>query len=353
MLSFQEIVGSGGGRWLETEYGRITHIDKGTPPKSADELPGVLVPGFIDLQVNGLGSVNFASAEPAGWRKARLELLSHGVTGFFPTFVSAPLESYPDKLARAERAIEDDATGARVLGVHLEGPFLGKAPGAHPKDLLLPADTAWLEKQLEEHPRLISMVTLAPESDPNFDATRFLSKSGVLVSLGHSLATYDEARRAADAGARAVTHLFNAMGSMHQREPGLIGAALDDERLTPSLIADLVHVHPAALRVAIHTKRNIFLVSDSVGVGSSQTPRLADGTLAGSVLTLDVAIRNLVGIGISLERAVEMASAVPAELLALKDRGRIEVGMRADLVLLDRRTCEVLAVWINGDKVYG
>jgi N-acetylglucosamine-6-phosphate deacetylase len=358
------IVGTNDARWLEIENGRIAHIDKGEPPRGVVDQPGLLVPGLIDLQINGLGSVNFATAEPEEWRTARLELLRHGVTGFCPTFASAPIESYRNQLLAAERARRDESAGATVIGVHLEGPFLGSAPGAHPPELLRSADTAWLKAQLVEHPGLISIVTLAPEADPGFEAISLLSNSGVLVSLGHSLATYDEARRAADAGARAVTHLFNAMGSLHQREPGLIGAALDDERLTSSLIADLVHVHPAVLRLAIHRKRNIALVSDAVGVGSRSapderlrietgTPRLADGTLAGSLLTLDVAIRNLVGIGVPLERAVEMASTIPAEILGLPDRGRIEVGMRADLVLLDPKTFEVLSVWMEGEKVHG
>jgi N-acetylglucosamine-6-phosphate deacetylase len=267
-------------------------------------------------------------------------------------------------LTSAEAAAKEDALGAQLLGVHLEGPFLGDSPGAHPPEFIQLADSSWIASLLEAHRSSVCIVTLAPEADPKLEVTRLLSEAGVLVSLGHSLATYDQSRKAAKEGARSVTHLFNAMGAMHHREPGLSGAALDDERLTPTLIADLVHVHPAALRLAIDRKPNVALISDAVAADSEQArdrgvrvidgaPRLPDGTLAGSVLTLDVAVSNLVGIGIPLQRAVEMASEVPAAMLGLSDRGRIEAGMRADLVLLDPKSLKVLAVWMEGERVYG
>src|SRR5205809_579955 len=148
--------------------------------------------------------------------------------------------------------------------IHLEGPFLGGAPGAHPVALVRPADCEWLRALLAAFPRLVTIVTLAPDADPGLAATRLLAENGVTVALGHSTATYDAARAAADAGARLVTHLFNGMGPLHHREPGLAGAALDDERLTPTLIPDLVHVHPAALRLAIHRKHNVCLITDRV-----------------------------------------------------------------------------------------
>jgi N-acetylglucosamine-6-phosphate deacetylase len=364
VLEADLVLGPPGARWVRIDDGRIDHVDKGSPPPGAEQLNGILTPGFLDLQVNGLGTVDFASAQPEDWRKARLELISHGVTGFCPTFISAPLSRYQGMLTSAEAAAKEDALGAQLLGVHLEGPFLGDSPGAHPPEFIQLADSSWIASLLEAHRSSVCIVTLAPEADPKLEVTRLLSEAGVLVSLGHSLATYDQSRKAAKAGARSVTHLFNAMGAMHHREPGLSGAALDDERLTPTLIADLVHVHPAALRLAIDRKPNVALISDAVAADSEQArdrgvrvidgaPRLPDGTLAGSVLTLDVAVSNLVGIGIPLQRAVEMASEVPAAMLGLSDRGRIEAGMRADLVLLDPKSLKVLAVWMEGERVYG
>jgi N-acetylglucosamine-6-phosphate deacetylase len=246
--------------------------------------------------------------------------------------------------------------------VHLEGPFLGGAPGAHPVDLLRAADCDWLRGVLDAFPDVVSLVTLAPEADPDLAATRLLHARGVRVALGHSTATYGQALAAVDAGASLVTHLFNGMSPLHHREPGLAGVALDDQRVTPTLIADLVHVHPAALRLAIARKRNVALVSDAIAIDAQWArsrgireidgaPRLADGTLAGSVLTMDQAVRNIVGIGVPLERAIEMASTIPAELLGLDDRGVIEPGRRADLVALDPGDLSVRAVWKDGVRV--
>ena len=245
-----------------------------------------------------------------------------------------------------------------IVGVHLEGPFLGGAPGAHPVALVRPADCEWLRALLAAFPRLVTIVTLAPEADPGLAATRLLAEYGVTVALGHSTATYDEARAAGDAGARLVTHLFNGMGPLHHREPGLAGAALDDERLTPTLIPDLVHVHAAALRLAIRTKHSVALVTDRVATtGLSVTEdgaaRLDDGTLAGSTLSMARAVQNTVGLGIPVERAVEMAATMPADALGLPDRGRIAAGMRADLVALDPSSLTVRAVWLGGELVIG
>jgi N-acetylglucosamine-6-phosphate deacetylase len=215
-----------------------------------------------------------------------------------------------------------------------------------------------LHALLVEFPQLVTIVTIAPEADPGLAATRLLANSGVTVALGHSTATYDEARAAAGAGARLVTHLFNGMGPLHHREPGLAGAALDDDRLTPTLICDLVHVHPAVLRLAIHRKRNVGLVTDRVAteglrVDEDGAARLSDGTLAGSTLSMRQAVRNTVGLGIPVERAVEMAATIPADALGLTDRGRIAPGMRADLVALDLESLAVRAVWLGGKLVVG
>jgi len=252
--------------------------------------------------------------------------------------------------------------GAAVLGVHLEGPFLGGAPGAHVVEHLRTVDREWLDTLLERAPGLVRIVTLAPEADPGLAGTRMLAAAGVVVAIGHSTATYKEARAAADAGATLVTHLFNGMAPFNHREPGLAGAALDDDRLTPSLIADLVHVHPAALRLAIGAKRSVALVTDAVAVDAGTigdvrmqerdgAARLPDGTLAGSVLTMDRALRNVIDLGFSLARAVELASTVPAEILGSADRGRLEPGRRADIVALDRENLAVRAVWIGGEPV--
>lgn len=356
--------------WVAFEGGRISATGMGGAPPESDDRAGttelgdvVLVPGFVDLQVNGVGAVDFASATARGWCDALDSVAAHGVTGCCPTICTAPVESYWSMLDVAVAAQSDPGAGERpsLLGVHLEGPFLGGAPGAHPAALLRPADPAWVDEALRRYDDLIRIVTLAPEADPSGEVTRILVEHGVVVAIGHSDATYADAISMTDAGATLATHCFNGMGPFHHRAPGVVGAALDDERLTPSLIADLVHVHPAALRIAASSKRNVALVTDAIAVDAlavpglgitldGGAPRLTDGTLAGTSLTMDAAVRNMVGIGVALDRAVEMASTIPAEVLGLADRGRLSPGARADVVALDRETLTVRATWIAGHQ---
>lgn len=342
--------------WVAFEDGRLTLVASGPPPARALDLGEViLAPGLVDLQVNGVGPVDFATASVDDVHRALARLARAGVTACCPTLTTAPLDAYAEPLARLAAASSQPRDAeAVILGVHLEGPFLGGAPGAHPGGLVREADLSSLEVLLDTAPGLVRLVTLAPEADPGGEVIGALRDRGVVVGLGHSTATYDDARRAADAGATVVTHLFNAMGPLHHREPGLAGAALDDPRLTPSLIADLVHVHPAALRLAVHAKREVFLVSDAVAydaASASEAVRLPDGTLAGTRVLLDQCLRNVVGLGVPLTRAVEMVTAIPAEVLALADRGRLRAGARADLVALDRETLAVRDVWIGGTHV--
>jgi N-acetylglucosamine-6-phosphate deacetylase len=347
--------------WIAIADGLIAEVGSGPAPAGAVNAgPALLAPGFIDLQVNGVDDVDFFSADPDGWRRAGSAQLEEGVTAYCPTLVTAPLDEYGAALERAQaaRSIAVDQLLPIIVGVHLEGPFLGGAPGAHPVALVRAADCEWLRALLAAFPRLVTIVTLAPEADPGFAATRLLAENGVTVALGHSTATYDAARAAADAGARLVTHLFNGMGPLHHRTPGLAGAALDDERLTPTLIPDLVHVHAAALRLAINRKHNVGLVTDRVAtegvrVAEDGTVRLADGTLAGSTLSMQRAVHNTVGLGVPVERAVEMVTTIPAGVLGLTDRGRIAPGMRADLVALDPESLAVRAVWLGGEPAVG
>jgi N-acetylglucosamine-6-phosphate deacetylase len=341
--------------WVAIDEGVILDVGFGRGPAGAFDLgSGLLAPGFVDLQVNGVDDLHFAAADPDGWRRAGRGQAEHGVTAYCPTLVTAPLDDYPPALQRVRDAQLDarDRPLPAIIGVHLEGPFLGGAPGAHPVSLLRTAYYKWLRDVLDDFPDLVTVVTLAPEADPDFAATRLLHERGVRVALGHSTATYEDALGAADAGARLVTHLFNGMGPLHHRAPGLAGAALDDERLTPTLIADLVHVHPAALRLAIQRKPNVALVTDRVATTGTHVTdgaaRLADGTLLGSTLSMDQAVRNIVGLGVPVERALEMAATIPAQALGLTDRGRIAPGARADLVALDRGSLEVRAVWVAG-----
>ena len=345
-------------------------VDSRTATATADLGAAHLVAGFVDLQVNGVDDIDFATAPHADAIVDALDMLTqHGTTGCCPTIVTAPLDDYDDMLDRI-RAARDRADAGRrctVLGVHLEGPFLGAAPGAHPRDLIRPVDLDWLDHLTTRHADLVRIVTLAPEADPGFAATRLLSSRGVVVALGHSTCSYEVAVEAADAGARMTTHLFNAMRGLHHREPGLATAALLEPRLTPSIIADLHHVAPAALRLACQTRADIALVTDAVAPGAGTSGGLPielrdgvvwlhDGTIAGSAIHMDDAVRNtarVLGPPDGLVRAATMASEVPCSILGASDRGRLEVGRRADLVALEPRTLEVVGVWMAGTRVIG
>jgi N-acetylglucosamine-6-phosphate deacetylase len=344
--------------WLAVEDGVIAEVGDGRPPSGASDLgPAVLAPAFVDLQLNGFDDVDLATADAAGWRRVGRQLARHGVGAYLATFVTAPLDRYDEPLTRLEAAQRATGPGdATPLGAHLEGPFLGDAPGAHPVDQLRAVDLAWLESTLAAHPEVVRMVTLAPEADPGLHAVTWLARHGVRVALGHSEATTEDARDAAAAGARVVTHVFNGMGPLHHRAPGLVGAALDDERLTPTLIADLVHVDETVVRIVLAAKPDVAVVSDAIAARADLdttdgAARLADGRLAGATVLLDGALQNLVRIGIPIERAVAATSTVPASLLGLADRGHLVAGARADVVALDPSAGALQAAWIGGAHV--
>jgi N-acetylglucosamine-6-phosphate deacetylase len=340
---------------VEIDHGRIVT----TAPTSGPVPPRTLVPGFVDLQVNGVDDVDVAHARGGDWSRLDELLLAQGVTAWVPTLVTAPLETFAAPLARIAEAAARRGAHPWVAGAHLEGPFLGEMHGAHPSDLVRPLDLDWLAAL----PDTVAIVTLGPEQASAVDAIRLLLRRDVLVALGHSAATFDEAVAAVDAGARLVTHCFNGMPSLHHRSPGLLGAALSDDRLAVSLIADLVHVHPSAIAVAFRAKgaSRVALITDAVAwraatVGEiavhfdGRAPRLHDGTLAGSALTMDAAVRNVVRHAhVELADAVRAAATTPADLLGLADRGRLEPGARADVVALDA-ALGVEAVWVEGER---
>jgi N-acetylglucosamine-6-phosphate deacetylase len=333
--------------WITIADGRIVATGAGAPPAGAVDLGDtMLAPGFVDVQVNGTGTVNFADASTDEIVRAVDAMSAHGTTGVLLTLCTAPLDAYPAMLERCAAA--RDARPGVVLGVHLEGPFLGGAPGAHPVDLLCPSEPAFLTDLCDTFGELIRLVTLAPEADPEFRATRMLHERGAVVALGHSTVDYDGARAAADAGASVVTHLFNGMGPLHHRAPGLAGAGLTEPRLVPSLIADFVHVHPAIVQVALGARVDAALVTDAVH--EAQT-HLSDGTLAGSTLTMERAVQNVASLGLAPQRVVRYATANPCRVLGLGDRGRVAPGARADLVALDPETLAVRAVWTGGAPV--
>jgi N-acetylglucosamine-6-phosphate deacetylase len=323
---------------------------------------GVLAPGLIDLQVNGCFGIDFARDED--WSTAVARLPETGVTGFLPTFITAPLDELVAGLRRVPRSLP----GARVLGVHVEGPFLSpERRGAHDAALMCDPTPPRIEALLE--PGTMALITLAPERAGAMEAIARLASAGVLVSVGHSDARADVVAAAADAGARKVTHLFNAQRGIHHREPGVAGAALADDRLACGLILDGHHVVETVARVAFAAAGGrIALVTDAIAAAGmppgvyelggepvilreGKPPVRSDGTLAGAALRLDNAVARAVAIGVPPAMALEAASRVPADLLGRGDMGRIEVGAAADLVWLDD-AYRARATWVGGELVY-
>jgi len=316
-----------------------------------------LVPGFVDLQVNGIDDVDVAHARGADWDRLDQLLLAQGVTTWCPTLVTMPLDRYERPLQRiAEAMARGDAPRPTIAGAHLEGPFLGRSPGAHPRALIVPVDLDWLASL----PAHVAVVTLAAEQPDAVPATRLLSAAGRLVSIGHTQCSEAEFDACVAAGARLTTHLFNGMSGVHHREPGVAVFSMTNPAVSASLIADGVHVHPRVLHLAaaaLGVDRTV-LVTDAVAwragsvgdIGMAMrdgAPRLPDGTLAGSAVTMDAAIRHCTAAGIDDAHAFRAASTNPARLLGLHDRGSIEVGRRADLVgLVDGITVE--QVWVAG-----
>jgi N-acetylglucosamine-6-phosphate deacetylase len=352
--------------WVGIERGVITEVGIGGAPRDSESLGDViLAPGFVDLQINGIDDIDFGSADANGAARALDRITDSGCTTCLPTLVTAADTAYGPMLdaIAGTRHVQGAATRCSVAGVHLEGPYLGGAPGAHPVHLVRPVDLDVLRTWVERHRDLVRLVTLAPEADADRRATAWLAERGIVVAVGHTGATADDVMRTFAAGASMATHLFNGMSGLHHRAPGAVGAALVAEGVTVGLIADGVHVDPIAARVAIAAKTEVALVTDAVAVGAGTAggvalhpgpdgaARLADGTLAGSTLTMDAAVRNVVRWGVTVDRAVAMATGVPAAALRLADRGRLEPGLRADLVALDRATLTVRGVWIAGSRV--
>ncbi|MCW3063445.1 MAG: nagA, partial [Solirubrobacterales bacterium] len=318
---------------MAVEDGRITGLGLG--PAGA----GLAVPGFVDLQVNGFAGVDFLAADGAGYAHAREALAATGVTAFVPTFVSSPLDVYPDALATVGSL--PDGPGPRVLGVHLEGPFISpRWTGAHDPAFVLAPDAAVLDRLCDAGP--VRLVTLAPELPGGLALVERLAARGIAVSAGHSDADADAARAAFEAGVRAITHVYNAHRRWAPRDPGLAGVALVHPAVTVQTIVDGVHLAAEVAAAAFRTAGARFcLVTDAVeaaGLGpgtyrlgpmtvavANGRVELADGTLAGSVLTMDAAVRNLVTAGASVTQAVHAATRAPAALLGAPGLGVLRV----------------------------
>jgi N-acetylglucosamine-6-phosphate deacetylase len=349
--------------WIVLDGERIGDVGAGAPP---DGLPVVelhdriLAPGFLDLHVHGGGGAQVNGASPEAVAQTVLDVATfhvrHGTTGLLATTVS----DSPGRLVAAVQGVAQAAAlrrsgSARILGAHLEGPWIavGKA-GAQNPAVLRPPNTLELHGLLDSAPGVLRLVTIAPELPGAIDVIRAGADAGVVMSVGHTEADVDTVQTAFDAGARHVTHLFNAMPGLHHRAPGPVGAALADPRVTVEVIADGIHLHPGVLEVVASAARGrMVAVTDAISAAGLMPGRyslgeldvvvrdgravLADhpATLAGSVLTMDRAVTTLVAAGVPLAQAIAAATSTPARTLGESRKGRIAPGADADLVVLE------------------
>ncbi|RSM82202.1 N-acetylglucosamine-6-phosphate deacetylase [Kibdelosporangium aridum] len=352
---------------VRIEDGRIAQVIESADGEAAN---GLLTPGLVDIQVNGAFGADFAEIDEEGLRRIVRNLPSTGVTRFLPTLITADLTALLEQARVLLSAVSTvNGAGAQSLGVHLEGPFLSpKRPGVHDPSLMVPPTPERVDAVLELRDAL-RMVTLAPELPGGFDAVKRLTEAGVLVAVGHTDATGAETSKAADLGAHMITHLFNAQRGLGHREPGVPGVALVDDRYTLGLIADLAHVGADACRLVFKAAGDrVALVTDAVAaagmppgvyrlggadvlLSDDGVPRSAEGTIAGSALTLDRAVRNIISIGVDPVTAFRAATVVPADTIGESALGRIEPGALADLVLWDDEL-KPSKVWVEGKLVY-
>src|SRR5579885_3114926 len=340
---------------VEVADGRVAAVGVAAPGGR-----GLAVPGFVDLQVNGFGGVDFLDADANAYRRAGDALLETGVTAYLPTLITSPEQQV--LAAMREVPVDVDAR-PRVLGMHLEGPFLSpNRLGTHEGSARRDPDLELLRRLLDAGP--VRLMTLAPELAGADRLIDLLLAEGVIVSLGHTDATAEQANAAFDRRVRGVTHLFNAMRPFLHRDPGIAGAALARDDVFVSLILDGIHLAPeTALTVWKAARDRMILVTDAIAAapradGPSSLGELdlqvdegavrgPDGVLAGSVLTMIEAVRNLHALGAPLEDAVGAATLAPARLLGCAEIGRLDVGLPADIVVLNDRM-EIERVVVGG-----
>ncbi|MHB1956777.1 MAG: N-acetylglucosamine-6-phosphate deacetylase [Sulfobacillus sp.] len=330
----------------------------------------VILPGFIDEHIHGIGGLDTMDREPGRFDAMSRAVARHGVTGFLATTLTAPLEDLRRIIEDSRSIALGPLSGARLWGLHLEGPFIDPIfKGAQPANAIAAPLVASAQYLMgDNRDQWVRLITMAPNMPGAGLVIEWMRQHGVAVNLGHSSATFDEGKEGVLAGADGLTHFFNAMSPLNHREPGLVGLGLTEPRLWCELIADGIHIRPEILAYVFHTMaERVLLITDAMAAadmpdgdyqlgGSPVTvshgaARLNDGTLAGSVLTLDQALRNLLRWGIPLQSIVSALSGNPARRLGLFDRGAIASGMRADLVVLDN-AYNVEATYCEGRPIF-
>ncbi len=355
---------------IQIENGRITACGPSLPRSDEDtaiDAQGyTVVPGFVDVHIHGCAGADAGDGTTDSIESMGRFLLSHGVTSFCPTTATVSSDTIKAAIRAAKQVHEHPIKdGAKVAGMNLEGPFFSRErKGAQNEEFLLAPDFELFKEWYDLSGGLVKLIDLATEQPGGEDFVK-RAKELCTVSIAHTTASYEDAKDAFDWGVTHVTHLFNAMNGLHHRKPGVVGAALEDERVRAELICDGEHIHPAVLRVAFNVLGDrALIVSDSLRANGmpegaeydlgGQTVRISggkcvlpDGTIAGSVSNLHQEVKNLVSWGVPLPRAVKSASLIPAiQIGADKEIGSIEPGKAADLVILDK-DLEIASVWIS------
>ena len=316
-----------------------------------------IVPGFIDIHCHGGNGYDTMDSTCKALKEISKFKAKNGCTGFLATTVTSSIKDTVKALNNiSEYSKQSPEEGAEILGVHLEDPFINiMQKGAQREDLIIPLSVEVMEKFIKESGGLIKIITYAPELDTDFEFTSFLNNKGIIPSVGHSFADYETIISAIKFGLKSSSHIFNQMKGIHHREPGTIGAILTEENLFAEIITDCIHVHPAIVNLLVRAKGvdKIILITDAMRAAGLQDgtydlgglkvivknseARLGSGNLAGSTLTMNRAVKNMIEkVGINIKESVKMASLNPARLLGLdKDRGSLTPGKRADIVVLD------------------
>lgn len=355
--------------YVEIEEGYIKDFGAGRLSKGEDLSGAILIPGFVDTHTHGALGFDTMDRDENGLKKMEEFLYSKGVTTFLPTTISCPIDELIETLDFIEK-YKEKFPFSSVEGVHVEGPYLSiKRKGAqNPKFIKSPDDKE--VNQLLNYRNTIKLITIAPEIENALKFIKIFEKNGIATSLGHSTATYEDFLKAYIAGSRRITHFFNGMNPLHHREVGLVGAGLLHEDVYTELICDKVHSTPETVKLVFKNKgfERVILVTDSMratGLNPGEyelgkqkvivdetSARLEDGTLAGSILTMNVAVKNVISItGSPLNEVLKSAVIAPLNSIKLYDRGRIRKGYKADLVILDDKL-DILMTIKNGRVVY-
>lgn len=354
--------------------GKISEIGKDITKEDAEiiDLNGKkVVPGFIDIHIHGGVGYDVMDASYEALNSISVHLARHGVTSFCATTMTMDVQYIQSALKNINDTMKKGTDGAQILGAYVEGPFISiEHKGAQDERHILEPDINIMEKFIEVSNNSIKVVALAPEKDTNGDFVKYVTKKNIRVSLGHTNATYEEMKNAADHGATLAVHTYNGMKGFKHREPGALGEVFLDDRIYGELICDFIHSHPASVKILIKIKGTgkIILISDAMlacGLGDGEyvfggqkvivdkgIARIENGSLAGSTLTLDKAVANITKLGIPLSEAIKMASFNAAKAIGIDDRkGSIDIDKDADIVVLDNDLTVNMTI-VNGKMVY-